>query len=129
MKKAGIYCRVSTTNEEDKLSCEAQEAACRQYLEELGNYEVVEVISDVEAVENPDRAGISKLIAMAGKRQLVAICMDRKERLGPDADVVAILIGDLEELGAEVLFVNDDAAGDGGDGGSDDSNGNNTSST
>ena len=126
MEKAGIYCRVSTTNEEDKLSLAAQEAACRQHLEELGDYEVVEVISDVEAVENPDRAGIRKIIAMAGERQLVAICMDRRERLGPDADLSAILIGDLEELGAGLLFVNDDAAEESG---SDDSNGTNTSST
>ena len=106
MKKAVIYCRVSTTNEDDRLSLETQEAACRQYLEELSGYEVVEVVSDVQAVENPDRAGISKLITMAGERQLNAICIDRKERFGSDSDSITLLIGDLEDLEAEVLFVN-----------------------
>ncbi|MEO6458158.1 MAG: recombinase family protein [Chloroflexia bacterium] len=107
MKKAVIYCRVNTTNEDDKLSLEAQEADCRQYLEELSGYEVVEIVSDVQELGNPYRAGIGKLITMAGEKQLNAICMDRIERLGHDSDSTTLLIADLADLDAEVLFIND----------------------
>ena len=61
--KAVAYCRVSTIMQEEGRSLEFQIKKCQDYCE-FQNYELIEIIQDVESGGNDDREELNKLFKL-----------------------------------------------------------------
>lgn len=91
MKAAGIYIRVSTERQSEKVSPQAQEDDCREYCTKKG-YQVVEVYRDIERYKvgsklvepsgtRADRPGLKRMLADARTGKIQVIVAWREDRL------------------------------------------------
>jgi site-specific DNA recombinase len=104
--KAAIYCRVSTTMQEDNYSLPTQEEACRKHAAALG-YTVAEVHQDVHSgYELWERKGLTALREAARAGAYDAIIAYEPDRLSRRQIHSAVLIDECERYGVALLFVN-----------------------
>jgi len=103
--KAAIYCRVSTTMQEDNYSLPTQEEACRKHAAALG-YEVAALYQDVHSgYELWERKGLTALREAARTGAYDAIIAYEPDRLSRRQVHSAVLIDECERHGVELLFV------------------------
>ena len=84
MKKAIIYCRSATTDQQSNSELSRQEEDCLAYAK-AHNYEVIEVISEAgfSGMDSP-RQGLQKLINLCDKNEIEAVIMRDIDRLSRD---------------------------------------------
>lgn len=96
MKKAAIYCRVSTKKQEKHgISLNAQLAKCYQYAK-MENLEVVKVAIESESAKNTDRDELQAIIELIAKKKiqhLVTVKLDRLSRDVQDGAGMAKMLG------------------------------------
>ncbi|MFL6215898.1 MAG: recombinase family protein [Blastocatellia bacterium] len=105
-KKALIYCRVSTTNQEKEgTSLDSQVEACTKYALALG-YSIgritKEVYSGAELYDRPKLARDRTDLAAGDFQALICYSTDRLSR---DPIHLAIIALELERVGVELIFV------------------------
>lgn len=104
--KAAIYCRVSTTNQEDNYSLATQEEACRSHAAENG-YTVAGVYVDVRSgAELWERPQLNEVREAARKGEIDAIITYDPDRLSRRQVHFAVLIDEAERFNVQLIFVN-----------------------
>jgi len=104
--KAAIYCRVSTTMQEDNYSLPTQEDACRKHAAVLG-YTVAALYQDIHSgYELWERKGLTALREAARAGAYDAIIAYEPDRLSRRQIHSAVLINECERYGVALLFVN-----------------------
>jgi len=104
--KAAVYCRVSTTMQEDNYSLPTQEDACRKHAAALG-YTVAALHQDVHSgYELWERKGLTALREAARAGAYDAIIAYEPDRLSRRQIHSAVLIDECERYGVALLFVN-----------------------
>lgn len=78
--KAVAYCRVSTIMQEEGRSLEFQIKKCQDYCE-FQNYELIEIIQDVESGGNDDREGFLKLIQKVKSKEFNVLVVFESSRI------------------------------------------------
>ncbi|MDR2074197.1 MAG: recombinase family protein [Oscillospiraceae bacterium] len=112
MKKVILYCRIASSNQAEK-ELDIQEQGLRNYAE-AHNYEVVEVIKEIESGANLNRPGINKILEMANRHTVDMIIAKNISRYGRCAvselnsfieklttkgvEVIALAEGDLQKV-------------------------------
>ncbi len=103
--RVAIYCRVSTTGQEDNSSLETQEALCRAYAAERG-WAVVTVYREVhtgaELFERPQLSMLREAVRLRTVDVVVSIAIDRLTR---EQDHLGFLVSEIEYAGACVEIV------------------------
>lgn len=86
-KKAVIYCRVASGNQNDKpeRSITEQESMCREFAERNG-LTVIKVISDVASGKNAKRFGFAKLQNLVRGKKVDVVCVQHVDRLSRDVE-------------------------------------------
>lgn len=103
--RAAIYCRVSTTTQEDNYSLPTQEEACRKHVESLG-YTVAAVYQDVHSgYELWERTQLTALREVARAGEINAIITYDPDRLSRRQVHYAVLVDECERHGVDLLFV------------------------
>ena len=105
--RAAIYCRVSSTGQEDNSSLETQEVACRAYAAEHG-YVVVEshVYREVySGAELWDRPKLSALRAAGRERAVNVVVCYAIDRLSRDPVHLGVIVSEADHAGTAVEFV------------------------
>lgn len=104
-KRVAIYCRVSSTGQEDNSSLATQEEHCRAYADGHG-YQVIGVFSDVyTGAQYRERPGLSALreqVRASAAEIVLAFAVDRLSR---NQAHLAILAEEVEDHGARLEFV------------------------
>jgi site-specific DNA recombinase len=107
VKRAVIYCRVSTRNQgESGLSLDLQMNRCRSYCEAQG-WQIVKEYSDVASAKDLLRPEMQKLLLSANKNEfdvVVSLKLDRISRVPRD---FYGLFDDLGEIGVGLAVVED----------------------
>src|SRR5215212_8442661 len=106
-KRAAIYCRVSTSKQEDGTSLDTQEQRCRAHAAELG-YTVVEtmVVREVySGAELFDRAGLNRIRDAIRRREVDAVVAFAIDRLSRDQNHRAVVFAEAEYHGVHLEFV------------------------
>lgn len=100
-----LYCRVSSTGQEDNSSLRTQEERCRAYAAEQG-WEVAEVFREVhtgsELFERPQLCLARKMLRNREATVLLAYALDRLSR---DPVHPGVVLSEADHLGARVAFV------------------------
>lgn len=103
--RAAVYCRVSTTMQEDNYSLPTQEEACRRHAATLG-YAVTAVHQDIHSgYELWERKGLTALREAARTGAYDAIIAYEPDRLSRRQIHSAVLIDECERYGVALLFV------------------------
>ena len=107
--RAAIYCRVSTTmQEEEGSSLDTQEERCRAYAAEHG-WQVVRVYREThtgsELWERPQLTALREMVRSGAVDVMLAYALDRLSRKQTH---VAIIADDCERAGAQLAFVTED---------------------
>jgi len=107
--KAAIYCRVSTTmQEEEGSSLATQEERCRAYAAERG-WQVVAVYREThtgsELWERPQLTALREMVRSGAVDVMLAYALDRLSRKQTHISIVA---EDCERAGAQLAFVTED---------------------
>lgn len=103
--RAHIYCRVSSTGQEDNTSLDTQEAACRRWCSERG-LAIASVAREVWSGADRHRPELDAMLARVLQGDVVlAYALDRLSRSQIDT---AILIDRLEGSGASLELVTED---------------------
>lgn len=106
-RKAVIYCRVSTEEQEaNGTSLDTQEATCRRHAEASG-YEVVRVVREARSGASLARSGLDAVRDMAKRREVQAIIVAEQDRLSRNLAHTYFLMEEFEEARVLLLFVND----------------------
>jgi site-specific DNA recombinase len=104
-KRAAIYCRVSSTAQEENSSLGTQEAACIAFANEQG-FDVVavyrEVHTGIELFERPELAKLRELVRAKRVDVVVAYALDRLAR---DPVHVGVILSEAEHHHIAVHFV------------------------
>jgi len=114
-KRAGIYIRVSSERQADKVSPQAQENDCRGYCESHGYY-VVEVYRDIEKYRvggklvepsgtRADRPGLRTMLCDAKSGHFDIIVAWREDRLYRSYRPMLDVLDTLDESGIELELV------------------------
>lgn len=107
-KRIAIYCRVSSTGQEDNSSLATQEERCRAYAADR-NWTVTDVLREVhtgaELFERPQLARLRELIRSGHVDVVLAYALDRLSRKQTH---VAIVAEECEQAGARLAFVTED---------------------
>ncbi|MCC6607906.1 MAG: recombinase family protein [Anaerolineae bacterium] len=84
MKKAIIYCRSATADQQSDAQLSRQKGECLEFAREH-NYEVIETVSEA-GVSGMDqsRKGLQKLLALCGEHAVTAVITYDIERLSRD---------------------------------------------
>lgn len=105
MKKALIYCRVSTAKQEEGTSLDSQESICREYAETNG-YRVIkatkEVFTGAELFDRPKLA-LDRADIRAGKYEVLII--HSIDRLSRNIAHLAIIEEECRRAGCALAFV------------------------
>jgi len=105
MKRAAIYTRVSSSQQEDNYSLPTQEAACRDKAAALG-YEVIGVSTDVmTGAELWERQGLSAVRALVQSGAVDAIICHTPSRLSREPEHRMYLAVECKRHDAEIIFV------------------------
>jgi DNA invertase Pin-like site-specific DNA recombinase len=104
IKRVALYARVSSRNQEDNTSLDNQLSKCHEFAERQG-FEVI--TQQKEVITGASRWGartqFNELLKMGDRRQIDAIVVDVKHRLGRDR-ALATLLDRAEKHGLEVFF-------------------------
>lgn len=98
IKRAGIYARVSTTDQ----TCENQLIELRRYCEARG-WTTTEYVDTGVSGSKDRRPALDRLMADAKKRQIDAVVVWRLDRLGRSLKHLIDAIGDLHDAGAAFI--------------------------
>src|SRR5215213_9715457 len=107
VKRAAIYCRVSTSKQEDGTSLDTQEQRCRAHAAELG-YAVVEtlVVREVySGAELFDRAGLNRIREAIRRREVDVVIAYAIDRLSRDQNHRAVVFAEAEYHDVHMEFV------------------------
>lgn len=105
MTAVRVYCRVSSTGQEDNYSLETQEAACRAWASDRG-YTVASVAREVRSGGDRYRPDLDAIIdSLAPGEIFLSYALDRFSRNMTDT---AILIDRMEQAGATLQLVTED---------------------
>jgi site-specific DNA recombinase len=103
--RVAIYCRVSTSGQEDNSSLETQEAAGRAYCAAHG-YDVVDVFADVATgAVYRDRPGLTAMRELVRAGTVNVIVAHALDRLSRNQAHLAILIEEAEDHGVRPELV------------------------
>ena len=106
--RAVIYSRVSTdAQERDGTSLVTQERACVEYAESHGML-VVECIRDTASGSNLDRPGIERVRQLLSRGLVDVVLAYAVDRLSRSQIHIAVLLDDIEKVGANLEFVTED---------------------
>lgn len=105
IKLIAVYGRVSTSNQEDQQTIEAQLLQVRNYAKEHGYTIVKEYLDEGWSGEIIARPSLDQLRVDAKKKIWDAVLVYDPDRLGRDLFIQQIVINELQEVGVEVLFV------------------------
>lgn len=107
--KALVYCRVSTTGQEEKgSSLGSQATECTKFAEEQG-YTVVETVKEVfSGAYLFDRPKLYKCREKLREGAYDAVVVYAIDRLSRDVAHLAILVDEVERYGAKLFFVTED---------------------
>jgi len=104
-RRAAIYTRVSSAQQEDNYSLATQEAACRDKAAALG-YEVIGVTTDVmTGAELWERQGLSAVRALVQAGAVDAIICHTPSRLSREPEHRMYLAVECKRHDAEIIFV------------------------
>ncbi|MEM1504884.1 recombinase family protein [Domibacillus sp. 8LH] len=106
MKKAAIYCRVSTENEAQETSLERQEEELLALAHEKG-FEAVSVIRDRASGYELNRPGMLDLLDLVKQEEIDVVLIQDETRIGRGNAKIA-LIHCLWKEGVSVLSIADD---------------------
>ncbi len=105
---ASIYCRVSTSGQEDNTSLETQEAACRAFAAEQG-YAIAAVYREVHTgAELWERPQLTALREAVRGGQIDAIIAHALDRLSREQAHAYIIDDECERAGVAMLFVTEE---------------------
>ncbi|MCK0470852.1 recombinase family protein [Halalkalibacter sp. APA_J-10(15)] len=90
MKKAVIYCRVSTNKKEQQTSLERQAAELKLFAKEHG-FDVREVVSEKASGFHVDREGILHILDLVEKSEINILLIQDETRLGRGHAKTALL--------------------------------------
>jgi len=110
MKRAAIYMRVSTPNQEQEgTSLESQEIACRKYAEEHG-YQLDDdyVISEVYTGLSIDRPGLNRIRRLVTSKAVEGLVIYSSDRFSREPMDLLTLIKECECNEIELLCVSED---------------------
>src|SRR5215472_16782093 len=103
-----IYCRVSTSGQEENYSLPTQEDACRTYAGER-DWEIIAVYREqhtgAELWERPKLTELRELVRAGGVDVVLAYSLDRLSRKETH---IAIIAEEVERAGAMLAFVTED---------------------
>jgi site-specific DNA recombinase len=103
--RAHIYCRVSSTGQEDGYSLDTQEARCRDWCEQRG-YSVASAVHEVRSGGDRHRPALDRIIAAVQPGDIVlAYALDRFSR---DQIHTAALLDRIEQAGGSLELVTED---------------------
>lgn len=107
--RALIYCRVSTTGQEEKgTSLESQAAACKDFAKVKG-YHIEETVKEVfSGAYLFDRPRLNECRAKLRTGAYDAVIVYAIDRLSRDVAHLAIIADEVERAGAELHFVTED---------------------
>ena len=106
--RAVIYSRVSTdAQERDGTSLDTQERACREYTQARG-WVVAESIKDTASGSNLDRPGIERVRQLLSQGFVDVVLAYAVDRLSRNQIHIAVLLDDIEKVGATLEFVTED---------------------
>ena len=104
-KRCCIYCRVSTTRQEDNSSLDSQERACREWAEERG-YVVVKVVREVHTgSEFWQRQGMQEVRELMASGEIDAVVCYEYDRLSRKIEHQGLMAGICERDGIELRIV------------------------
>jgi putative DNA-invertase from lambdoid prophage Rac len=98
MKKAALYCRVSTADQ----SCERQERDLLAYAERCG-YDVVGVFRETASGARNDRSERGKVIALARARKIEVVLVTELTRWGRSTSDLVNTLHDLQSWGVSLI--------------------------
>ena len=103
MRKAIIYCRSATVDQQSDAQLSKQQGECLKFAREH-NYEVVEIISEA-GVSGMDesREGLQNLIALCGEQAVTAVITFNIERLSRDWQQINNLLQTFAERHIELV--------------------------
>lgn len=109
LQSAAIYCRVSTSGQEDGSSLETQVAACRQFAAEQGyavdpTHVYCEVHTGAE-LDRPKLRALREAVRAGEVKVLIAFALDRLSR---EQAHLYILDHECARTGVDLLFVTED---------------------
>lgn len=103
--RVAIYCRVSSTGQEDNSSLATQEDRCRDFAT-ANEWTIEEVFHDVHTgSEWRERAGLTRLRANAREKKYDVVLAYAVDRLSRKQSHLAILAEELEQAGIALEFV------------------------
>jgi site-specific DNA recombinase len=106
--RALVYSRVSTdAQERDGTSLDTQERACREYAQAKG-WTVAESIRDTASGSNLDRPGIERVRQLLSQGFVDVVLAYAVDRLSRNQIHIAVLLDDIEKVGATLEFVTED---------------------
>jgi len=106
--KALVYSRVSTdAQEQDGTSLVTQERECVEYARAKG-WAVVECINDTASGSHLDRPGIERVRQLLSQGFVDVVLAYAVDRLSRNQIHIAVLLADIEKVGATLEFVTED---------------------
>lgn len=108
MKRAAIYTRVSTQNQEQEgTSLESQEVACRKYAQEYGYqvddyYVISEVYSGLKLLERP---GINQVRNWVRDSEVDGVVIYSTDRLSRDPLHLLLVVEEFDKKGIQLHFI------------------------
>jgi site-specific DNA recombinase len=108
-RRAVLYLRVSTRDQEDGYSLDTQDAACRKHCAET-NTDVIEVIREVHTgVELWERTGLTRVREIIrGREQGITVAVAFSiDRLARDPVHLGVVISEADHVGACVEFASE----------------------
>ncbi|MBC7226999.1 MAG: recombinase family protein [Thermoflexales bacterium] len=107
-RNAVIYVRVSSEEQAQGHSLEAQERECREFLmREKPNWKVVGVFRDEHTGKNTDRPGFRRMMRMVYEGKANAIVCHRLDRFSRSLHDIMELFKELEEMNVVMAFAKD----------------------
>lgn len=102
--KAAIYCRVSTTMQEDSNSLENQISRCKQYCDFRG-FEIDKVYTDVETGINDSRPAFLDIQKAAANKEFDVIIVTELQRLSRKLTTLLAFVIELENHNVNFISI------------------------
>src|SRR5215207_4121627 len=104
-KRVAIYCRVSTSSQEDGSSLETQEASCRTFATDQG-WTVTEVYREVfTGAELFDRPQLGKLRESIRRREVDVVIAHALDRLTRNQAHLGVVLSEADYAGVAIELV------------------------
>lgn len=106
MRKAIIYCRSATADQQSNAQLSRQQEDCLAYAR-AQNYEVIEVISEAGLSGlDQSRQGLQKLMALCDENEIKAVVTSDIERLSRDWQHINSLLQTFADKDIELITLN-----------------------